>query len=251
MSRATYDQIGVRYAPVRQPEPSFEAAVVRALGNIRTVLNVGAGTGSYEPVDRAVTAVEPSAEMIRQRPHGAAPVIQAHAEALPFGDDEFDAALAVLTVHHWTDLDQGLDELLRVTKKRIVIVTIEVDVLADLWLVRDYFPEALDIHAARMPPISELVEKLPGITTVEPLPIPRACRDGFFAALWDRPEACLDPDVRRASSVWHDMSDKAAQRGLRALERDLSDGSWQRHNRRLQNLDSLDTGLRLLTTHLP
>jgi SAM-dependent methyltransferase len=204
VSEAAYDRIGIGYSAIRQPEPRIAARLEAALGDARSVLNVGAGTGSYEPANRTVTAVEPSQAMIAQRPTGSAPVVQGIAENLPFTEDSFDAAMAIITVHHWSDVRAGLAEMTRVTRQRVVVLTFDPGPAHDLWLVRDYFPSALDYHASAMPPIKELIAMLPD-PSVEPVPVPNGCSDGFFLALWDRPQMHLDPNVRRASSCWHRM----------------------------------------------
>ena len=250
MSRAAYDEIGIGYTAIRRPDPRIAGAIERALGDAETVLNIGAGAGSYEPTGRQVTAVEPSALMIEQRAPDAAPVVQGVAEDLPFDDDSFDASMAVLTVHHWQNLAAGIAEARRVSRHRVVVVTIDLAVLPALWLVRDYFPEALHEHADRMPSIGQLAALLPEAST-EPLPIPRGCSDRFFAALWDQPEACLDPDVRRASSVWHDLPPAATERGLRMLAEDLRSGRWEERNRHLAQLKEFDAGLRLVISGSP
>jgi SAM-dependent methyltransferase len=242
----TYDRIGVGYREVRRPDPRIAARIDAALGDARTVLNVGAGTGSYEPVDREVTAVEPSELMISQRPEQAAPVVQATAELLPFDDDSFDAAMAVITVHHWTDLEAGLAEMARVTRDRILILTFDPTPLEEFWLVRDYFPRAGEIHSGFMPPIATLTAMLPQ-AEVEVVPVPSRCEDGFFFALWDRPEMHLDPDVRLASSCWHQMTPEETDRGLAALQADLRSGEWDRRYGGLRSAAELDVGLRLLS----
>jgi SAM-dependent methyltransferase len=249
VTRATYDRIGVGYSAFRRADPRIAAQVEAALGDARTVVNVGAGTGSYEPSDRGVTAVEPSAEMINQRPDGSAPVVQASAEALPFADDSFDAAMAIITVHHWTDLQAGLAEVARVARHRVVILTFDPAPLADLWLVREYFPRALEIHANAMPPIEELVKLLPN-ASVNQVPVPRNCEDCFFCAIWDRPELHLDPEVRRASSVWHLMPPDEIESGLSALEADLDNGRWDERHGQLREMPELDIGLRLVVAEL-
>jgi Methyltransferase domain len=244
----TYDRTGQGYAAVRQGDPRIAARVEAALGDARTVLNVGAGTGSYEPADREVTAVEPSELMISQRPPGAAPVVQASAEQLPFEDDSFDAAMAMITVHHWADLGAGIAEMRRVARRRVVVLTFEAT-LGDFWF-RDYFPRAFDIHSAFMPPLEDLAAMLGG-ATVEVVPIPRRCTDGFFLALWDRPEMHLDPEVRRGSTIWHEMEPELAERGLAALRADLESGRWdERHGHLRGDTPELDLGLRLLVAEL-
>ncbi len=246
----TYDRTGVGYAAVRQPDPRIAARVEAGLGDARTVLNVGAGTGSYEPSDRQVTAVEPSRVMIEQRPPGAAPVVQASAEDLPFEDDSFDAAMAMITVHHWRDLAAGVGEMRRVARDRVVVLSFEPEPLAELWFVREYFPRALEIHAGFMPAVGEL-SGLMGGAAVEVVPIPRRCTDGFFFALWDRPEMHLDPEVRRASSVWHELSEEEIEQGIEALRDDLESGAWdRRHGELREQTPELDLGLRLLVSEL-
>ncbi len=249
MSEATYDRMGVGYREIRRPDPRIAARIERALEDARTLLNVGAGTGSYEPADREVTAVEPSELMISQRSPGSAPVVRAMAENLPFNADSFDAAMAIITVHHWADLQTGLAEVVRVARQRVVILTFDPAPLAELWLVRDYFPRALEIHGDAMPPIEELVGMLPN-ASVQPVPVPRLCEDGFFCAIWDRPELHLDPAVRRASSVWHLMAPDEVARGLAALEADLESGRWDERYGHLRETPKLDVGLRLVVSEL-
>ncbi len=250
MSEAAYDRIGVGYRQVRRPDPRIAARIEAALGDARTVLNVGAGTGSYEPSDRDVTAVEPSRVMIDQRPPGAAPVVQANAETLPFADDDFDAAMAIVTIHHWAEVAAGLAEMARVAR-RVVVLTFDPAPMSQLWLVRDYFPSTLDIHGEAMPPIVELAAMLGPSARIEPVPIPRGCEDGFFCALWDRPEMHLDPEVRRASSVWHLAPVEETERGLAALRADLETGAWDERHGHLRTAAELDVGLRLIVAGAP
>jgi SAM-dependent methyltransferase len=245
----TYDRTGIGYSQVRRGDPRIAAFVECGLGDARTVVNVGAGAGSHEPAEREVTAVEPSRRMIEQRPVGAAPVIQASAEELPFADDSFDAAMAMITVHHWADLEAGVGEMARVARDRVVILSFDPAPLSDFWLV-DYFPSAFDIHAEFMPPIEELARLLGG-ATVEVVPLPRLCADGFFIALWDRPELHLDPEVRRGSTVWHEMEPEQIAHGLAALGADLESGRWdERHGHLRERTEELDLGLRLLVAEL-
>jgi SAM-dependent methyltransferase len=249
VSEARYDQIGRGYREVRRPDPRIAAHLEAAIGDARSVLNVGAGTGSYEPDDREVTAVEPSEVMIAQRPAGSAPVLQARAEALPFGDDSFDAAMAIITVHHWDDPPAGLREMIRVARERAVVLTFDPAPLRDSWF-GEYFPRALDIHVELMPPVEELEEMLGG-ASIDVVPLPRRCTDGFFLALWDRPEMHLDPEVRRGSSVWHAMDDAEVERGLDALRADLKSRRWdERHGYLREDTPELDLGLRLLVAEL-
>lgn len=249
MAEATYDRIGVGYRDIRRPDPRIAARIEAALRNARTVLNVGAGTGSYEPAAREVTAVEPSGVMIAQRPAGSAPVVQARAEALPFEDKSFDAAMAVITVHHWDDPATGLGEMMRVARERVVVLTFDPAPLRDFWF-GEYFPRALDIHTEFMPPIEELAEMLGG-ASVETVPLPHLCTDGFFFALWDRPEMHLYPEVRRGSTVWHVMDATEIEQGLDALRKDLESGRWDERNGHLRNdTPELDLGMRLLVAEL-
>jgi SAM-dependent methyltransferase len=249
VGEATYDRIGVGYSAVRRPDPQIAARIEAALGDAKSVLNVGAGTGSYEPTEREVTAIEPSRTMIEQRPPDAAPVVQASAESLPFDDDSFDAALAVITIHHWRDVRTGLAEMRRVARSKVIVLTFDPAPAEDLWLVRDYFPAALDYHANAMPPIDDLLEMLPE-GSLEAVPIPRECADGFFIAIWDRPEMHLDPDVRRASSVWHQLPEEEINQGLAKLSADLESGRWDERHGHLREMAELDVGLRLVAAEL-
>ncbi len=248
MNETAYDRLGRGYSEVRRPDPRIAARIDAALGNATAVLNDGAGTGSYEPTDRDVTAVEPSAEMIAQRPLGSAPVIQASAEALPFDDDSFDAAMAVLSVHHWADLEAGLGELRRVARQRIVVVTFDPEVLWNLWIVREYFPGMV---RAKSDPSSSarLAAVLPAAKEL-PLPVPRDCSDHFFAALWARPELFLDAKVVQPMWVWQRLSAEARQDGRGRLAADLESGAWDERFGRLRKMRELDVGLRLVVSKL-
>jgi SAM-dependent methyltransferase len=241
-----YDQHASSYANVRRPDRRIAAAIEGALGEAATVVNVGAGTGSYEPLELEVTAVEPSAEMIAQRPPGAAPAVRASAEALPFEDDSFDAAMAVLTVHHWPDREAGLAEMRRVARGRIVIVAFDPAPLREFWMVRDYFPAIAGLHSKRISSAT-LAAELPA-ATLETIPIPRDCTDLFFAALWARPELVLDPDVVRPMWVWQSLSEEDRRRGSERLAADLASGAWEHRNGHLREEDELDLGLRLITS---
>jgi SAM-dependent methyltransferase len=246
---AIYDTIGRGYRDFRRPDPHIASAIRTALGDASSVVNVGAGTGSYEPDDRELIAVEPSAVMIAQRPTGTAPAIQAAAEALPLPDQAVDAAMAVLSVQHWEDVEQGLSEMLRVARGRMVLVTMDVDVLGELWVIRDYLPETLTTHAVGFPPIARLIELLPG-ATADVIPVPRECTDGFMAAFWGRPEAYLDPRVRAATSPWHQLPPATVTRALDRLRRDLAGGRWDRRYGHLRQQAELDVGLRLVSAEM-
>lgn len=242
-----YDTIGVGYASARRPDPRITARIVEALGDARRVVNVGAGTGSYEPAGRAVVAVEPSAVMLAQRGDDAAPVVRGFAEALPFPDDAFDAAMGVLTVHHWTDLDAGLAELCRVAPRRVVLGFDEPRVSSSFWLVSDYFPETSAIESARAPQLDQLVDGL-GANRVEVVPVPHDCTDGFAGAYWRRPEAYLDPVVRAGISSFAEMDDAELEPGLTRLRADLESGAWHERHAALTELDEIDLGYRLIIT---
>ena len=240
-----YDRIGRGYAQRRQPDPRIAARIVRALGDAHTIVNVGAGAGSYEPDDRDVVAVEPSDVMIRQRPRHSAPPVRAVAEALPSRDGAFDAALAVLTVHHWTDPGQGLAELRRVARRHVVL-TGDTALLNDFWLNRDYLglPKAFDDG---LPSLAWTVAAL-APARVESVPIPHDCRDGFYAAYWQRPEAYLDPEVRDAISCFGIIPPDVVENAVRQLAADLESGEWRRRNAALLDLDELDLGYRLVVS---
>jgi SAM-dependent methyltransferase len=235
-----YDRIGIGYAELRREDPRIAAAIHAALGDARSVLNVGAGAGSYEPRDRDVTAVEPSEVMIAQRPPGAAPVVRASAEALPFEDGSFDATMAVLSDHHWPDREAGLRELRRVARGRTVVF--QWDSAADLgWLVRDYLPW----HFPRTLTAADIADII-GATRIEPVPIPHDCTDGFLSAYWRRPRAYLDPRVREAISVFRLLPEADVEEAMRRLRDDLDSGAWERRNGALLDRTELDLGYRLI-----
>jgi RimJ/RimL family protein N-acetyltransferase len=240
-----YDTLGRGYAVTRRADPRIAAIVERGLGDARSVVNVGAGAGSYEPVERVVTAVEPSATMIAQRPSDAAPVVQAGAEDLPFEDGSFDAAMAVLTAHHWQDLDRGLAEMRRVARRRVVLVSFDPGPLRELWFVRDYFPAVIGLHADRVSSETLATKLPPG--RIGPVPVPRDCADLFFAALWARPEMVFDDEVVGPMWVWSRLPEEARTEGRRLLAEDLESGAWAERNAELLDLGELDVGLRLVT----
>jgi len=238
---ALYDRIGTGYSAARRPDPRIAARIEAALGDARTVVNVGAGTGSYEPAGCEVTAVEPSAEMISQRPAGAARAFRASAEDLPFPDDAFDAAMAVLTVHHWQDQRKGLSELRRVSRGPVVVLTFEQG-HPGTWL-GEYLPEIMTLDAILTMPF-EVYSDLLGDVTVAPLPIPHDCVDGFLYAFWRRPEAYLDPIVRSGISTFHLLD--GLDPGLQRLADDLASGEWDRRYGHLRQWDEFDAGYRLV-----
>lgn len=242
-----YDRIGIDYGRYRRPDPRLATAIIGALGGATTVVNVGAGAGSYEPTDRAVVAVEPSPAMIRQRPSGAAPAVRATAEQLPFGDAAFAAALAVLTVHHWPDRARGLAELARVARDRVVVLNHDPEAAA-FWLVDEYFPQIRELDRGTFPTLADFTRAL-GPCEVLPLPIPRDCTDGFLGAYWARPEAYLETGVRGAISTFDRVEHVDA--GVERLRRDLADGSWRRRHGHLLRCASLDLGYRLVVACRP
>ena len=237
-----YDTIGATYTATRCTEPRIAAQIWAALGDAKTVLNVGAGTGSYEPVNRSVLAVEPSAVMRAQRPRGTASCLAAIAERLPFADQSFDAAMAVATVHHWRDPIGGLREMRRVAR-RVVVFTFDFSGLHRFWLTRDYLPELTGLLADH-PSLTDQARAIGA--RIEPVLIPWDCADGFFEAYWRRPEAYLDEKVRRGISVWSQLGPQVEQRAVQTLRDDLASGRWTERNRDLVTLDAADLGLRLL-----
>ncbi len=236
-----YDAIGEGYTRTRQADPRIAALIDQALGDARTVINVGAGTGNYEPADREVTAVEPSAAMIAQRAPGAAPAVRGSAEALPFDDDAFDAAMALMTLHHWKDMQRGLAELRRVATKRIVIFTWDPAVAGRQWLTAEYLPELREIDLFDFPPPAEIAAALGG-AEVTPVPVPRDCRDGFIEAFWARPEAYLEPEVLAGMSGMRVLDPAVRERRLARLRADLDSGEWDRRHGHLRGLDERDMG---------
>ncbi|MFB9907481.1 class I SAM-dependent methyltransferase [Allokutzneria oryzae] len=220
--------------------------ILAALGTARSIADVGAGTGSYEPHDRQVLALEPSIEMIRQRPPDASPAVRAVAEALPVRDRAVDAALAVLTVHHWTDWRAGLAELRRIAPRQ-VILAYDTRRHTEFWFVREYVPEIANLELTR-PSADDIANEL-GADSVTPLPLPWDFNDGVFPAYWRRPAAYLDPRVRRACSALAQTNPDAVERGIRRLREDLRSGRWHENHRDLLNLDQWDAGFRLIVSH--
>jgi SAM-dependent methyltransferase len=224
-----YEAHGAGYAMLRRPDPRIAAIIHAALGDARTVINVGAGTGSYEPLDRHVVAIEPAAAMRAQRPRHLAPAVDATAEHLPFDDDSFDAALSTISIHQWTDLAAGLAEMRRVTRGPVALLTFDGDALVDFWL-NEYVPEVIAIERTRFPAIDEVARLLGGAVEVIAVPIPIDCSDGFGEAYYARPEAFLDADVRAAQSGWVLTDADAVAAGVARLADDLGSGRWdERH----------------------
>lgn len=239
-----YERHGRTYADHRRADSRIAARIHAALGDAETVLNVGAGSGSYEPDDRWVLAVEPSATMRAQRPRGSAPAIDARAEALPFDDDAFDAAMACVTIHHWEPVETGLTELRRVARGPVVVFTFD---LAGLpaWQ-QDHLAEGLEIERPRFPTLDAVAVALGGRTRVERIPTPGDCVDGFFEAFWKRPERLLDPEVRAAQSMWSLLPPGAEARIVEGLAASLDSGEWDAEHGHLRQLDELDGALRLV-----
>ena len=242
--RPGYDAVGHGYAATRRPDPRIRERIERALGDAATVVNVGAGSGSYEPVT-TVLAVEPSAVMAAQRPTGMAPVAITTADRIPLAEGAVDAALAVLTIHHWNDLEASIAELRRVAR-RIVILTWDASVIERFWLFRDYLPAAAALDRELEVPIERLERLLDG-ARVEPVPVPHDCVDGFAGAFWRRPEVYLDAHARANITSLARLEGRLDE-GLDRLAADLASGAWHEHNAGLLALDELDVGYRLVVS---
>ena len=240
-----YDRLGAQYTRTRRPDPRGAAAIAAALGDARTLVNVGAGAGAYEPGDRPVLAVEPSRAMIGQRPAGAAPCVQGVAEQLPLRDEAVEASLAVLTLHHWRDQPAGLAELRRVASRRIVMLTWDPAHRDRFWLTTRYFPQIVVRDLERFPTMDTIRRHLGPIRETA-LPVPHDCQDGFLGAFWRRPEAYLDPAIRSGISAFAQLPRPAVERGLERLTDDLRSGRWEAEHRALRDRESLDLGYRLV-----
>jgi SAM-dependent methyltransferase len=248
-ARVDYERYGRTYARHRRPDPRIAARINAALGDARTVLNVGAGTGSYEPRDRWVLAVEPSATMRAQRPPDAAPAICASAEALPLDDDAVDAAMACVTIHHWDSPQQGLAELRRVSRGPVVVFTFELDALPE-WQ-HEYLREGLVLEQPRFPALEDVAAALGGRTRIESIATPGDCTDGFFEAFWRRPESLLDAEVRGAQSMWALLQPGVEQRIVARLANALESGAWDAEHGHLRERQSFDGALRLVISEAP
>lgn len=244
-----YDTTGRTYATTRRPDPRIAAPIARALDGMDSIVNIGAGTGSSEP-SGTVLAVEPSRVMIDQRPAGAAQAVRASAEHLPIRTGAVDAALAVLTVHHWRDLERGIAEMLRISRRRIVILTWDHAVFRNFWLVRDYLPAAADTDARLAVPLARLTDRLEN-AEIQPIPVPHDCLDGFGGAYWRRPGAYLDETVRAGMSMLALTPKPRLREGLSRLRQDLADGTWATRYADLQTRTHLDLGYRLITANHP
>jgi SAM-dependent methyltransferase len=240
-----YDTRAGAYSTARIPDRRLERRIHAALGDARSVINVGAGTGAYEPTDREVLAIEPSAAMIAARPSQAAPAVQATAESLPVADRSYEAAMAILTMHHWTDVRAGLAELRRVARHRIVLFTWDPDFDDALWLTQRYFPRIREQDRVCFPRLS-LIESVLGALDVEPVPIPYECTDGFLGSRWRRPSAYLDPQVRDGMSGFSRLTEAETATGIKRLRDDLDSGAWRERFDHLLDLDEMDLGYRLI-----
>jgi SAM-dependent methyltransferase len=246
MSAPVYDTIGRDYTANRRADPRWEAVVAAHLGDAQRIVNVGAGTGSYEPPGRQVVAVEPSSVMLAQRPAGAAPAVRASASRLPLRPGWAEVVIAILTVHHWDDWAGGLAELCRVAPRRIVLA-IDFARHADFWLLREYLPE-VRAHTLRCAPSADTVADVIGATTCLELPVPHDLKDGVMGAYWSRPEAYLDPTVRLNNSGMALTDPTSVERGIARLRADLSSGAWRERHADLERLESIDLGFRLLVS---
>lgn len=242
-----YDSIGRSYARTRREDPRIAAAVDEALGPAASVLNVGAGTGNYEPPDRSVVAVEPSVEMLRQRRSGSAPAVRAVAEHLPLPTASFDAAMAFLTIHHWTDPAAGLREMARVSRRQVVFY-FEALTTHDFWAL-EYFPSARQLPTEVDTPGEELLAAHLPVRHVERVLVPHDCHDGFGTAFWARPEAYLDPEVQAGMS-WLAMLPETDRRvGTERLRVDLESGAWDDRHGHLREEREYDGGYRIAVAY--
>jgi hypothetical protein len=243
-----YDRTGTSYSLTRKPDPRIAAVINQALHGATAVANIGAGTGSYEP-SQTVVAVEPSRVMINQRSAGAAPAVQATAECLPIRTDAVEAAMALLTVHHWADVEAGVSEMVRIARRRVVIFTWDHSVLREFWLLREYLPAAAETDAQLAVPITSLTSLLSNVSIV-PIPVPHDCVDGFGGAYWCRPHAYLDETVQAGMSLFALTPKTQLQEGLSRLRDDLATGAWTRRHTHLLQVSELDLGYRLLICEL-
>jgi len=244
---ARYDTIGHGYSQTRREDPRFRAQIHAAIGNARTVVNVGAGTGAYEPADRHVIAIEPSDVMAAQRSRDLAPAIRASASSIPLRDRSVDAAMAILSVHHWDEeCEQGVRELRRVARGAVVILTYDATISGAMWLMANYLPEVAALDLKIFPPPGQLAEWLGGEVRIDSIPIPRDTSDWMLGSFWAHPERVLDANARAATSGFARMAANVVDRVVADVARDLASGLWDEHNGRLRSLDALDVGLRLV-----
>lgn len=242
-----YARIGIGYAERRVADPRIAAHLRAVLGGARRIVNVGAGTGNYEPRDREVIAVEPSPTMLQQRPAGAAPAVRARAEALPFASGSFDVAMGVLTVHHWSDPARGLSEMTRVAG-RVVVLFFEMGLWDAVWIL-GYWPELAELPSEHNPPTETFFRRHLDVESVVTVPVPFDCTDGFAGAYWRRPEAYLDRGLTAGMSSFAQLADDAYDRGAHRLRDDLDSGRWDREHGHLRDLDEIDLGYRIVSGH--
>lgn len=247
---ARYDSIGHGYAHYRREDPHLRARIRASLGAARTLANVGAGTGSYEPDDLHVVAIEPSDVMAAQRPRMSAPAIRASAGALPLRDASVDAAMAILTLHHWdSECERGVRELRRVAREHVVILTYDAHVSARMWLMAEYLPEVAALDHAIFPEPERIASWLGGSVQIEPLPLARDTPDWMLGSYWAHPERVLDPAARAATSGFARMRPDVVERVVNAVAHDLEIGTWDERHAELRTLEAYDVGLRLIVGH--
>jgi SAM-dependent methyltransferase len=250
MPDTRYDVIGARYAVTRREDPRIAALIHAALGEAGTIVNVGAGAGSYEPRDRDVLAIEPSDVMIAQRDPGLPPAIASGAYPLPLEDRSVDAAMAILTIHHWDeDQERGVKEMRRVARGPVVILTFDPEVSARMWLMADYFPEVAELDRRTLPPPETIARWLDGEVTIRKVPISCDTPDWSLGAFWAHPERVLDRQARNATSGFARMPPEVVDRVVAAVARDLEDGTWDARHGHLRGVDEYDAGLRLLVSN--
>jgi SAM-dependent methyltransferase len=247
---SSYDHTGLGYTVTRRPDPRIATRIHEALGDACSIVNVGTGAGSYEPRDREVVPIEPSKRMTSQRAPELTPASRGHAENLPLAADSVDAAMACMTLHHWTDWRIGVHELRRVARKRVVIFTYDRTYAKRFWLLRDYLPKLARLDCERFPTIDEQLAATGEEVEIEPVPIPHDCEDGFLGAYWRRPTAYLNEHVRAGISTFHLPGAMRLLDGLDELAEDLKTGRWEERNRDILDLEELDLGYRLLVTEL-
>lgn len=243
-----YELNGTNYSRVRKTDPQIYQQVVKALGDSKYILNMGAGSGSYEPLDRHVISIEPSYRMRSQRPKNIPPAIMGSSDFIPFDDQSFDASMAMITIHHWSDVQKGLKELRRVTRNQIVILTSDPDELDNFWNA-EYFPELVAIEKKRFPKINTLQKYLGGRVDIEPVSIPLFCTDGFQEAFWGRPEGFLDPMVRKSQSAWGFLHPGEEEKLVKRLEEELESGAWDKKYGHYRKQEQFIGSLRLLIAH--
>ena len=242
-----YETIGVGYSVGRRPDPRWQAAINAVIGDAQRVINIGAGTGSYEPTERAVIAVEPSELMVNQRPKTAAPVVMATAENVPILSGWADLIMTLLSLHHWTDWRAGISEMRRLAPRRVVL-TYDAEIHASFWLLRDYLPEVAVSEQSRTPKVEAIAEALGGDVEILALEVPWDCIDGVLPAHWRRPAAYLDPQVRAWCSALAQADQRIVERAVGQLARDIGSGAWGQRNRDLVELNSFDAGFRLVVS---